>query len=107
MKEYSKSELESLLHSGDVKIVTDALLYLTFNVNDYNWVQEKCLQLFDSNNEDIIGLAITCLGHIARIYSNIDRDKVIPALKKKAMDTRFTGRIEDAIDDINMFAIKE
>lgn len=38
------------------------------------------------------------------IYSKIDQDKVIPCLKQKAKDQRFEGQVEDALDDIEMFA---
>lgn len=107
MKEYSKPELELLFNSDDTQIVTDAILYSTFNIDDYEWIQEQCLQLLSNSNEDIAGLAITCLGHIARIYSKINESKVIPALQQKATDPCFAGRVEDAMDDINMFAIKE
>ncbi|AGB80453.1 hypothetical protein D781_0052 [Serratia sp. FGI94] len=103
MKDYTKTEIERKLDSDDLSDVTDALLYLTFNIDDFNWVQDVDLKMLDHPNEEVCSLAITCLGHIARIYSKIDKEKVIPCLKNKAKDKRFTGRVEDAMDDISMF----
>lgn len=102
---YSKKDVEAILKSSnDVGKVTEALLYLTFNIADFDWAQDTLLKMVSSPQEDISGLAITCLGHLARIYSKIDRDKVIPCLKRKAQDRHFEGRVSDALDDIKLFA---
>lgn len=101
---YSKKELEHELNSGDEKKITDCLLYITFNIDDFEWVQDILLQNIDHPNNDVSGLAITCLGHLARIHSKIDKEKVIPRLKLKAKNKKLSGRVEDALDDINMFS---
>lgn len=100
---YSKEEIEKILASNDVEKVTKALLYLTFNIDDFDWVQNTILRMVANDEEDISGLAMTCLGHLARIYAKIDKGKVIPCLVLKANDERFKGRVEDALDDIHMF----
>ncbi|MFP1787663.1 hypothetical protein [Lonsdalea quercina] len=103
MKEYSKREIELLLKTDDKEQVTNALLYLTFNISDVPWVLDKIIEMIQSDDEDICGLAITCIGHIARIYGKINKEKVMPVLKRKAKQSKYSGRVEDAIDDINMF----
>lgn len=103
-KKYSESELDLLLAAGNVAEAASALLYLCFNVDNAQWLQSKCLELLSHENEDISGLAITCLGHVARMHSTIDRDKVLPILREKIKDTRLSGRVQDALDDIAMFA---
>lgn len=101
--EKSIAELENHLKPDNKKEVTDAILYITFNTNDFNWTQNVITKMMDSDNEDVAGLAITCLGHIARIHGKIDKDRVIPLLKEKSQDPRFSGRVEDALNDIDMF----
>lgn len=106
MGNYSKAEINELLHkSTDIKIISDTLLYVTFNVDDVDWIEDCCLSLINCDNDDISGLAITCLGHVARIHSKINKEKVIPVLMNKKSNHNLIGRIEDAMDDINMFAI--
>ncbi|MBF7996281.1 hypothetical protein [Rahnella laticis] len=106
MDNYTKEELYELLHNSHaLDVISNALLYITFNINDVDWVEDCCLSLIDSDNEDISGLAITCLGHVARIHSKINKQKVIPALISKRHNHNLAGRVEDALDDINMFAI--
>jgi hypothetical protein len=104
MRENSKSEIEEKLRLNDMGEVANALLYATFNINDFDWVQDLILRMLDHPDEDVCGLAITCLGHTARIYSKIDKEKVVPKLELKVKNERFAGRVQDALDDIEMFA---
>lgn len=104
-EQYRKEEIEHLLKSSDSNVVIDALMYLCFNINDATWAQDKCIEAIENGtNEDIKGLGITCLGHIARIYGRIDREKVMPILESKLEDSSLSGRAQDAIDDIDTFA---
>jgi len=103
-KGVSKEEAALILSTSDnEEEVVNTLLYVCFNYDDWEWVQDKCLELLEYNNENICGLAITCLGHIARIHSTIDKKKVLGKLQNKMGDERFAGRIEDALDDIHIF----
>jgi hypothetical protein len=52
---------------------------------------------------EVRGLAMTCLGHIARIHKAIDLDKVMPVLTKQLSDSEIRGQVEDAIEDINHY----
>jgi hypothetical protein len=99
----SKERILELLKSDDVSIVTDALLYATFNFDSWIWLQDECLKLLNNKNVDIKGLAVTCIGHIARIHSSLDKEKVLPILCKKLFDEDISGRVQDTLDDINMF----
>jgi hypothetical protein len=99
MKEQAAVKLTSVNPS----VVTEALLDITFNISDWEWVQNQCLRLISNPNEDIRGLALTCLGHIARIHAAIDKSKVFPVLRQiVSQDAAVAGRAEDALDDIEM-----
>ena len=51
---YSKENIEKILESNDVEKVTDALLYLTFNIDDFDWVQDTILRMISNPEEDIV-----------------------------------------------------
>jgi len=103
-KEHSKKELEIMLQSDRSDVVIDALLYLCFNINDPEWIQLQCIQAIEgAGNDDIKGLAITCIGHVARIHSEIDRPLAIPILRNILTDDTLSGRAQDALDDIDMY----
>ncbi|MET3619333.1 hypothetical protein [Burkholderia ambifaria] len=102
--QYSKEELEILLRSVDSNVVVDALMYLCFNINDPDWIQDKCIEAIEGGmNEDIKGLGITCIGHVARMYAKVNKDKVLPVLERKLKDDSLAGRAQDALDDIDAF----
>ncbi|CAJ0800566.1 hypothetical protein LMG7141_03841 [Ralstonia condita] len=103
--QYSKEDIEIMLRSNQSDVVIDALMYLCFNINDPDWIQDKCISAIEVGmNDDIKGLGITCIGHVARMYGKIDKDKVIPILEKKLKDESLSGRVRDALDDIDTFA---
>ena len=100
--EITREQAERALSSGSVEEISHALAALAFHEPDFRWVQELCLNYLDSSDRQIGGLAATCLGHLARIHKAIDKDRVLAALRRRLTDAELSGRIEDAIDDIEM-----
>ncbi|HFK4763449.1 TPA: hypothetical protein ACG0MZ_005072 [Citrobacter farmeri] len=100
-----KLRLEKLLNSGESEKIADTLLYIAYNIKDIKWAEEKLMRMANSPDDDISGLALTCLGHLARINGLISKDIVIPFLKEKISSSNeiISSRAEDALDDINMF----
>ncbi|AWQ19650.1 hypothetical protein [Pantoea ananatis] len=100
-----KLRLEKILDSDDLIKVSDTLLFIAHNINDIEWAEKEFMKKADHYDEDICGLAITCLGHLARIQGKIDKKIVIPFLKEmmKSDNPIIASRAEDALDDINMF----
>ena len=71
--------------------------------SDYKWIQSKCVMFLTSNDLNVKRLAITCLGHVARIHKNLDKAVVIPLLEKLRSDKYLGGTAEDALNDIEIF----
>ncbi|WP_001060128.1 hypothetical protein [Escherichia sp. TW09308] len=105
MNNKDKLHLEKLLNSEDEKQVAETLLYIVYNVKDISWSEEVFMRMANNFNGDICGLALTCIGHLARINGKIDKGKVIPFLKEKMENSNevISSRAEDALDDINVF----
>lgn len=81
-------------------------IILDESFQDWKWKQNLCLDIAKSMKDpDICGLAVTCLGHIARIHNKIEKSKVIQELDHLKDKDYIRCRIEDALDDINMFII--
>lgn len=106
MQELEKSCLVSLLNSDNAGKIAETLLYIAFNVNDTEWATELFMEYADTADEDISGLALTCLGHLARINGTINREMIIPFLIRKIENTEgiISARAQDAIDDINTYS---
>lgn len=105
MVDENKLHLEKLLDSGESSKVTDTLLYIAYNICDVEWAEEQLMRMANDPDDDISGLALTCLGHLARVNGKINKDTVINFLKDKMASSNeiVSSRAEDALDDINMF----
>lgn len=104
MTEIDLLVIEKQLLSSDKRTAIDALLYACFNIKDADWMQEWCAALImNSNIRDLQGLAITCIGHTARIHGKIDEKKITAALQFALNVPELAGRVNDALDDIEIF----
>lgn len=105
MKSKDKLHLEELLNSEDEKQVVETLLYIAYHIKDISWAETIFMKMAQNSNDDICGLALTCIGHLARINGKIDKEKIIPFLKEKIENSNevISSRAEDALDDINAF----
>lgn len=104
------SDLESIIRScllmdEDISFCNKLLLMLTMSSGNPGWIEDLCIEIIMSQRpDDLRGLAVTCLGHLARIHGKIDHAKVIAALTPLRDNPVLSGRIEDAMSDIEMFA---
>lgn len=98
-----------LLHDEDNAFCCNLLLKIIFDesLEDWRWKQDLCLEIMRSQKDpDLCGLAVTCLGHVARIHERIDKKTVIRELHLLEDKPYISCRIEDAISDIDMFVKK-
>lgn len=103
----SRKDAETEFSSDVSERICEALVSVTLNETDWRWVQEKCLHFITSSYPDVRGLAVTCLGHLARIHRKLDLEKVLPILKNLQNDAEIGGRVEDALDDIEPLLPKD
>ena len=103
VKIQSKINIEDKL-MGDKSSAIDALMYACFYIDDADWIQKQCLDILNRDvDKEVKNLAITCLGHVARIHTKINKEKVLPVLRKLLSDPEFSGAAGDALDDIDIF----
>jgi len=99
----SREEALSAFASNNVEAICDALIRITYHDPDWHWVQEQCVRFAGFPDVDVRGLAVTCLGHLARIHRKLDVEEVLPVLKSLINDTDVAPRVADTLDDIKMF----
>lgn len=99
----SRDDAERALQSADADELGAALLASALHDPDWRWVQEQCLRSLQHPSEDVRGLALTCLGHLARIHGHLDMDRVLPVLAALRTHPALAGRVDDVLDDIDMF----
>lgn len=102
--EWRAAKLEAF-RSGDLSVALDAMLALTYYDPDRPWVEALLrASIKPGNDPQIRRLAVTCLGHVARIHSAIDA-KSVAALEQLLADPELSGTVEDALGDIESFAV--
>ena len=99
----NSQEAVDVFQKGIPGSIARALLGLAMYEHDLSFTQGWCLFFLGHTDDTIAGAAATALGHLARITRGIDKDVVIPALQIVRMQGRLCGRIQDALDDIEMF----
>lgn len=103
-----RAEMLAAIRSGDIQVATTALLGLTYDDPDGEWVEPILLEhLAPQYDIQLRRLATTCLGHLARIHGKITRSTVVPTLRTLLSDPVLGGTAEDALGDINWFAPAE
>jgi hypothetical protein len=96
------------LQSGEEARVAEALLAITYNDGDWRFVQELLIEYAANKSRDVRYTALLCFGHLARIHSTLDKDRVIPILKAALTDSDWyiAGVAGDALEDVTMFCSK-
>ncbi|REF97926.1 HEAT repeat protein [Asanoa ferruginea] len=62
---------------------------------DWQELQELYLGLLEHEDRQVRILAATCLGQLARVYGQLDEDRVVPELRRV--------KATDALSDIAVF----
>ena len=99
----SREDAARALHSLNSEEACTALLSIALHDPDWRWAQEQCLRSLQHSPEQVRALAVTCLGHVARIHGHLDMERVLPMLAELRTNPALAGRVEDALDDIEMF----
>ena len=97
-----KNEIEKLLLSSDQELKIAVILGMVNGVNDWKWVQDKLLLLIFDDDFWIAKNAISSLSDIARIYRNLEIEKVKLELDK-IKDERLINVISDVYQDFKIF----
>jgi hypothetical protein len=97
----SREEAEAAFASDDSERIAFALVNAAFHDADWRWVQERCLGFARDDVAAVRQIAVTCLGHVARVHRRLDLERVLPALDELSGDPQV--QVGDALDDIRMF----
>ena len=88
----------------DMDKATRALLYLTYEDPDRQWLEALLIECSKEGNDvQLRSLAVTCMGHIGRMRGVVGA-RVVSALEEFLSDENIGGIAEDALGDIRHFA---
>jgi len=96
----SKDQAKAAFESSETEVIITSLVAASFHLDDWRWVQDKCLTFLASSDNQLRKAAIVCLGTIARMHGELDLKKVIPILKGLEKDPLIGGEISFTLDEI-------
>lgn len=103
----SKQAAEIAFATAEVKCVSQALVSIAFYEPDWKWAQDRCLEFLANESHEVRRLAATCLGHLARIHRQLEKEKVLIALRTHLHDAAISGQVQDALDDIYHYLARD
>jgi hypothetical protein len=101
----SKAQAESLLKKDHCETICRTLVRVALFETNRRWAQSQCLRFASHKDSFVRGVAVTCLGHLARIHKVIDEDEVMPVVRKllQDCDPQTRGKAEDTISDFSIY----
>ncbi|MDQ7911311.1 hypothetical protein RB614_43165 [Phytohabitans sp. ZYX-F-186] len=98
------ADVRAALDRGDVTGALEAMVgSALYNGVDWKEPQELFLQLLEHEDRQVSALAATCLGHLARVYGQLDEDRVVAALHRARCAPHISGTALNALEDIEVF----
>jgi hypothetical protein len=90
-------------NSDDTYTVCHSLLCVALHEEDWRWALPHVLRFMMHPNPEVRGVAVTCVGYLARIHRTIDVSQVLPLLDILREDPYCARRVRDALEDIRQF----
>ncbi|MEU8328712.1 hypothetical protein [Micromonospora sp. NPDC048839] len=98
------AEVHAAFDRGDLPAALDAMVGTAlYGDGDWREAQELHLRLLEHEDHQVSALAATCLGHLARVYGQLDERRVVAALRRALALPQVGGTAEDALEDIRTF----
>jgi hypothetical protein len=70
---------------------------------DWKELQDLYLSLLDGQDPQVSSVATICLGHLARVYRQLEEDRVVPVLRRHRRHPTLGAAAANALDDIELF----
>jgi hypothetical protein len=97
----SKLEVEKLLTVNNEDIIK-AIIASVNGINEWEWLQDLCLQYVKHNDFWVAKTAINGIGDVVRIHGKLDISKVKNSFSQIS-DERLKPIINSVMDDINIY----
>lgn len=107
MSPIGRKEAQEDLDSGVPERVSEALVRLSLHDPERAYVGEILAAHLKSHDAWVRRVAATCVGHVARIHRSLDSARFVPLLEKLRTDERTVGSMNDALEDIDAYVVRD
>src|SRR5436305_7887501 len=95
----SKRDISQAVRSGEDRQISRAVLSAALYSGDGQWAEKLLYKFIDHPSPIVRGTAFLSLGHIARVYGTLDRNRAVDVLRvaKNDRDKSVRGLVNDAL----------
>lgn len=106
---YTHSQIEKITQSNNISDICDMLVGVSYNEPDPDYAYNLVCKYLKYSDIKVVGLAILCVAHIARVHGFIPVDSTEQLFSNLingtfARNQEIMGRIGDAVGDFSVFA---
>jgi hypothetical protein len=102
-----RDDVLSALASGDENRAAEAIVRMSYCELDGAWAEQTCISALSDPRKRVKIAALIGVGHVARRFHSLNRDKVLPLIRVLLDNPEYRGIAEDALDDIAIFVPTE
>jgi len=88
MSDEFKREIEAVIAADDADELLGVVIELAMVGEDFDWAQERLLELAVHPNTDVRGNALIGLAHLADRFAGLDAARVRPAIEAGLRDAK-------------------
>ena len=82
----SKGEFAQIIESGTIESKCDAIVRAVNFISDYDWLLSQFINLVSHPDEQVRGVTVTCIGHMARLYDQSSKQDLLKILQPLLLD---------------------
>lgn len=91
------------LKGNDMNKIASDMIGFVYGEKNWKEAERVILECLDDERSTVREIAVTCIGHIARIHGKINREAVGKKFANMKKNSQINGKIEDSLDDIDIF----
>ncbi|WP_223874833.1 hypothetical protein [Salinispora oceanensis] len=100
----TSADVRAAVDGGELVSALDAMVGAAlYGDGDWKELQDLYLELLNHESCQVKALAATCLGHLARVYGQLDETRVVAALRHVRSVPNVGGAAVVALEDIELF----
>lgn len=101
--EINKEQFLDVVNEGIISSTCQAIVDAVYYIEDYDWVLEQFKHLLNHKDVQVRGVVVSCVGHLARTNERADKKQLLAILQPLLSHQDIIGRVEDAMEDIEIF----
>jgi hypothetical protein len=94
---------EAFARNDDTYSICYSLLCIALHDPDWRWALPQVMRFIMHPNPEVRGVAVSCIGYLARIHRSLDVTAVLPMLRTLQSDPYVKMRVRDTLSDIAQF----